>query len=61
MFKKKLCFTVKFIQNVTELKELHWLNFMGSTLLHRTQRHASQLNSTVAHMVSEVMPFLTSL
>lgn len=34
---------------------------MGSTLLHRTQEHVSQLNCTVACIVSEVTPFLTSI
>lgn len=43
MLMKNLCFAVKYIQNMSLLKELHQLNVMDNTLLYRTQRHVFQI------------------
>lgn len=36
---KYVCFAVKYMQNMSLLKELHHLNITDNTVLHRTQRH----------------------
>lgn len=48
---ENVCFAVKYIQNMSFSKELHQLNIMDNTLLHRIQRHFC----TLTHIKGEVM------
>lgn len=58
---KNVCLAVKYIQNMSLLKEFHQLNIMDIALLHRTQRHVFQINCMATCIKSEIMAFLVPI